>query len=647
MALKYLRDNLKSLTWVLWGVVAVFVMLIFFEWGGYNEARSANTAVAATVGDETISLAEFRRQYRNLEDRYRQTFGDQFNSDLARQFNLHIQALDQLIDSRILLMEAKRIGLRATDSEVRDAILQYPAFLDENNNFIGTERYEQILRSSRMTPGDFEDSLREQVLISKLNAILAQTAFVSDADVEKSYREQAERAEIRFVQLPGAEFASEVSASREELESYFAEHETDYELPEQRIVDYLLVDTVKLRREIEIPDEELSAYYNDNQGDYTREEQVQARHILLRITPDRPAEVAESELEAARQRIESGEDFAAVAREISEDESNKDRGGDLGFFGRGRMVPAFEEVAFNATVGEIVGPVKTDFGYHLIEVQNRRAGGQQPFEEVKAAVRSRLIGERVQEIAEDKIQDLAQRIETQELSSQEQLEGLATEEGLSWQTTDPFGEDDNVTGIGRVPDFTSAAFDLKINDLSAPVKLPRGWAILQLKEIKPPRLAPLEEVEEDVRRAVEQQKQKKAAVTRLQEMQAAIQEGGDFETLASELGLEIQESGEFGRTGNVTGLGSNREVIDSALKLEEGDWGEPVESSLGAVLFQVTARQKFNEAEFEEEKDSTRATQQAERLNQLLASLIELRRRDLSPSYDAQVLADFGIEPPA
>ncbi len=647
MALKYLRDNLKSLTWVLWFVVAVFVMLIFFEWGGYNEVRSGNTDVAATVGDETISYAEFRRQYRNLEDRYRQTFGEQFNSDLARQFNLHVQALDQLIDSRILLMEAKRVGLRATDSEVRDAILEYPAFLDENNNFVGTERYQQILRSSRMTPGDFEDSLRDQVLIGKLNAILAQTAFVSDADVEKSYREQAERAEIRFVQLPAAEFASEVSASREELESYFAEHETDYELPEQRIVDYLLVDTVKLRREIEIPDEELTAYYDDNKDDYTREEQIQARHILLRITPDRPAEVAESELQAARQRIESGEDFAAIAQEISEDESNKDRGGDLGFFSRGRMVPAFEEAAFNATVGELVGPVKTDFGYHLIEVQNRRAGGQQPFEEVKAAVRSRLIGERVQEIAEAKIQDLAQRIETQELSSDEQLEGLATEEGLSWQATEPFGENDNVTGIGRVPEFTSAAFDLKINDLSPPVKLPRGWAILQLQEIKPPRLAPLEEVEDDVRRAVEQQKQKAAAVARLQEMQAAIQEGGDFETLASELGLEIQESGEFGRTGSVTGLGSNRQVIDSALQLEEGDWGEPVRSSLGAVLFQVTARQKFDEAEFEEEKDSTRATQQAERLNQLLASLIELRRRDLSPSYDAQVLADFGIEPPA
>jgi peptidyl-prolyl cis-trans isomerase D len=356
--------------------------------------------------------------------------------------------------------------------------------------------------------------------------------------------------------------------------------------------------------------------------------------------------VAESELEAAKQRIAGGEDFAAIAREISEDESNKERGGDLGFFGRGRMVPAFEEAAFNASAGDIVGPVKTDFGYHLIEVQNRRAGGLQPFEEVKAAVRSRLIGERVQEIAEAKVQDLAQRIETEGLSSDEQLDALATEEGLSWQTTEPFGEDDNVTGIGRVPDFTAAAFELKIDDLSAPVKLPRGWAILRLEEIKPPRLAPLEEVEDEVRRAVEQQMQKAAAVARLREMNAAIADGGDFEALASELGLEIQESGEFGRTGSITGLGPNAQVIDAALSLDEGDWGGPVESGLGAVLFQVTSRQKFDPIEFENEKNSTRATQQAERLNQVIASLIEMRRKDLAPSYDAQVLANFGIEQP-
>ena len=646
MALKYLRDNLKKLSWVLWGVVAVFVFLVFFEWGGVNDREMGLTDVAATVGDETISMQDFQQTYRSLEDRYRQTFGDQFNRDMAKQFNLPIQALDQLINQRILLMEAESIGLRATDSEVRDAILEYPAFQDVDGNFIGTESYEQLLRANRLNAGEFEDSIRQQVLLGKLSDILAQTAYVSDADVEASYREQAERAQIRFVQLPASQLEDGVTVTDAEVEAYFAENQTNYELGERRVVDYLLVDTVQLRRELEIPEEDLVAFYEANPEDFTREEQVRARHILMRVTPDRPAEQVERELQAIRTQIEGGADFAEMARQHSDDESNAERGGNLGFFGRGRMVKAFEDAAFGAQAGDLVGPVKTDFGYHLIEVQDQRTGGLQPFEQVKASVRSRLIGQRVQEIGEAKIRDVAQRITADQLTTAEQLESLAVEEGLQLKTTEPFGATDNIPGVGRAPDFMAAAFELETGQTSEPVKLPRGWAVLQLKEIQDPRLPELDEVRTEVQQAVELAAQKTAAVARLQEMRGAIEAGGSFEELAGELSLEIQESNEFGRSGTITGLGTNREVIDAALALDQGQWGGPFESNQGAVLFDVVSRQTFDPAKFEEEKSTTRAAQESERLNQLLTSLIELRRRDLTPKYDATLLANFEIETP-
>ena len=646
MALKYLRDNLKSLTWVLWGVVAVFVMLIFFQWGGVNDrGRGGARDIAATVGDQEITYEQFRQRYRGLEDQYRQTFGEQFNREMAKQFNLPVQALDQLINRRILLMEAKSVGLRATDGEVRQAILDYPAFRDESGRFIGTESYKRLLRANRQSVDQFETTIREDVLLAKLNTVLAQTAYVSAADVEKKYREQAELAKIRFVQLPATQMTSE-AATNGEIEAYFADHQTEYELSEERVADYLMVDTVKLRREIEIPEEQIVAYHEANLDQYSREEQVRARHILLRITPDRPVEQAESELLEIRRRIEAGEDFAALAREFSDDESNSDRGGNLGLFGRNQMVKAFEDAAFGAAVGELVGPVQTDFGFHLIEVQDHREGGLQPLDQVRGAVRARLVSERVAEIGEAKIQDLASRIETEKLTSSEQLSVLAEEEGLTLQTTEAFGRNDSITGVGRALDFTAAAFDLEVGETSEPVKLPRGWAILMLKEIKPPRLPDLAEVESEVRQAVERENLKTAALRRLGELSSAVAAGGNFEELVSELGLEIQESGEFGRYGTIAGLGSNRQLIDEALELDAGQWGRPVESSLGAVLFEVIERQTFDAVEFEQEKSATRASQESERLSQLLSSLIELRRRDLTPKYDAQVLANFGIEQP-
>ncbi|MEM7353761.1 MAG: SurA N-terminal domain-containing protein [Acidobacteriota bacterium] len=646
MALKYLRDNLKSLTWVLWGVVAVFILLVFFEWGGVNDRQSMGLDIAATVGDEKITYGEFQQTYRGLEDRYRQTFGAQFDREMAKQFNLPVQALDQLINERILLMEARDIGLRATDEEVRDAILEHPAFQDENGEFIGTERYQELLRLNRLTSSTFEDDVRKDVLRSKLNSILAQTAYISDAELEKSYREQAEKAQISYVQLPASQFAAEVSVTPEEVAAYFAEHQDDYELPEQRVVDYLMVDNATLRAEIEIPDEDLVTYYESNQDDYTREEQVRARHILLRVTPDRPENQAESLLQNIRQRVEAGEDFADLAKEFSDDESNSGRGGNLGFFGRGRMVKAFEDAAFNASPGDLLGPVKTDFGYHLIDVQDRREAGLQPFEQVRGAVRARLLNERVQEIAESKIRDLAQRIDTEQLSTKEQLDNLATEEGLEWKKTEPFGSTDTILGIGRMPDFNQAAFDLDLGAMSQPLKLPRGWAVLQLAEIQDPRLPELDEVEAQVRQDTEQQKRKAAAAQKLEEMKRSVASGGDFNQLASDLGLEPQESGEFGRGGNITGLGANREVIDGALGLDIGQLGGPFQSDLGAVLFTVTDRKIFDPAEFEKDKEITRSGQETERLGELIASLIEHRRRDLTPQYDAQVLANFGIEPP-
>ncbi len=645
MALKYLRDNLKSLTWILWGVVAVFIMLIFFEWGGVNDRQVGVRDVAATVGDEEISYSEFQQQYRGLEDRYRQTFGAQFNRDMAKQFNLPIQALDQLINRRIMLMEAREIGLRATDKELQDAILGYPAFQDENGDFIGTERYEQVLRANRLSFNDFENSIRQDVLLSKLNSVLAQTSYISDAEVESSYREEAERAQVRFVQLPASQF-TEVTASQEDLESHFAENQADYELPEQRMASYLLADTVQLRREIEIPEEELTAYYESQSEEFTREEQVRARHVLLRVTPDRPAEQAEQELRAIRKRVEAGEDFSELAEEFSDDEDTSSRGGNLGFFGRNRMVKAFEDAAFGAAVGDLVGPIKTDFGYHLIDVQAHREGGLQPFDQVKAVVRSRLVAERVQEIAESKIQDIAQRIETEKLTSAEDLANLASEEGLEVKTTELFGLGDNVVGVGRAPDFNAAAFELEAGGISKPVKLPRGWAILQLSEIKPPRLPELSEVESQVRQAVEEKNRKVAAVAKLEEMRRALETGANFEELAAEQGLELQDSGEFGRFGTITGLGSNQAVINAALGLDAGQLGGPVESDLGAVLFEVTERKTFDAEEFETEKATIRSSQESERLNQLIASMVELRRRDLTPKYDAQVLANFGIDPP-
>ncbi|MCG8458880.1 MAG: peptidyl-prolyl cis-trans isomerase, partial [Holophagales bacterium] len=624
------------------GVVITFIVALFFDFGTVDLGPQSDQ-VAATVGTEKITYADYRSAYRDLENRYRQMFGEQWSSEMAQQFNLQKQALDQLVTQRILLMEAGRMGLSVTDEEARREIVNIPALQDENGVFVGRDEVQRRLQASRMSEAEFARNIKEVALLQKLTSVLGSTLYISDEQLVEAYRDEKEQAKIRFVQLPASEMAGQVTVSDDEMLAYFADHATEYEKPEQRVMDYLLVDTVKLRQELEIPDEELQAYWQTHQDEFMREEQIRARHILLRTGPDRDEETAKADIEALKERIAAGEDFASLAREMSEDASNAEKGGNLGFFGRGNMVKPFEDAVFGSEVGDLVGPIVTSYGVHLAEVQEKRAGGVQPFEQAKSVIRARMIGTQVDELAQDKASEIAKRIRDENLAGSEQLAALAEEEGSTFETSKPFGKDDPLVGLGRVAELNEAVFGLEPGGMTEPVKVPRGWVIAHLSEVFEPRIPELSEVESEVRRKVEAQKQKEAAVGRLGEMRARLGDELDFQGLADELGLEAQESNSFNRNGSIATLGRLPAVLDAALTMEVGEVSEPIAGGQGAVLFEVIERTQFDASAFEEEKHEFHQQQKDQKVDLLLQSIVEKRRRDLVPKYDARLVEEFGL----
>ncbi|HRC86144.1 MAG TPA: SurA N-terminal domain-containing protein, partial [Thermoanaerobaculia bacterium] len=408
--LQQLRDNFRHLKWTLWLVVAAFLIGLWILPDSCSRLSARDGAVAH-VGSDSVSLEEFQRIYRNLVESARASFGERLTPELEKQLGLPRQALQQLINHKMLAQEARRMGLSVSDEELRRAILAIPAFKDESGAFIGEQAYQATLRRAQFPSiTAFENSMREDLLVAKLRSALAANVFVSDQQVEERYRHQVERAKIRYVELPAANFASEITVADAELAPYFETHKEEYRRPEQRLVSYLLVDQNKLRASLEVPDSDLTAYYGAHKDEFTQQEQVRARHILLKVDDNRTDAAAQQQMAALRKRIEGGEDFAAVAKEASEDPGSKDRGGDLGFFGRGQMVPEFEQAAFGGQPGKLIGPVKTSFGYHLIEVLGRREGGLRPFEEVKNLIRARVQSDRAQGDAERKANELAAKI---------------------------------------------------------------------------------------------------------------------------------------------------------------------------------------------------------------------------------------------
>jgi len=634
--LKAFRDNLKYLSWVLWLVIIAFILVAFVGLGDLGPGGGASADIAATVGDKTVSFQEFESAYRRMENFYRQTYGEQFNADFARQLGLHQQVLDTLVADRILLLEADRLGLEVTDGELQHQILDLPVFLDPDGAFVGADDYARILRQNGYTADSFEAGMRQDLLLDKVRNLVTQNIYISDSEVEEEYRQRTERAKIRFFKAPYAALAGEVLFDEADLESYYQANQESFETPERRIAEYLVVDIEQVRNSLVLDPEDVRAYFDSHPDEFDQPEQVRARHILLQVNDERSAEEARRLLEEAKQRIASGEDFATLAAELSEDPGSKTRGGDLGSFGRGAMVEAFENAAFSTPAGQMAGPIQTDFGFHLIEVLEHDAGGLRSFDEVEAGIRQRLLVERSNETAEQKADALFEQLASSDLDLATVAE---TDDTVTFQATPAFALEENVPSIGRSTPFASTAFELGLGEVSDPIRVTRGWALLLVAEIQEPGIPALEEVRSQAEGLLRTELVRKAALDRL-----TMDRETGFDALAGAIDATVEESESFDAKGPGGSLGGNSEVAQAALAANEGDVVGPIATDSGAVMFEVVERVRVDPEKYAQQKVATRATLAQQRSGQLVAALIAQRREQLDVSFDPQLLSTFGLD---
>jgi peptidyl-prolyl cis-trans isomerase D len=646
--LKMFRENLKALKWVLWLVVAVFVAAIFFDFGDFGSTigGGGDATTAARVGSERVTITEYQRQLRQLDQQYRQIYGDQMTPELAEQLQLPFTALNSAVNQKVLLAEARRMNLVVSDEDLRKAILEIPALKDDKGNFVGTKVYETFLRDNGFTPKTFEDAIRESLQLERLQQLLRGTLYVSDAEIDDAIREQLEKAAVRYVELPRSQFLQGQEIPKAEIDAYFAANKEEYRLPEQREISYLLVDQGKVMASLQIPDADLKTYYDANLANFSHEEEVRASHVLAMVNDAQTDAAARVKIEAAKARIAAGGDFAKIATEVSEDTGSKTSGGDLGWFSKGKMVKEFEDAAFAAAPGQLVGPIKSPFGYHLIRVAEKRAGGTSAFEEVKETIRGTLSAERAAIQAEAKAKQLAERLNKARPKDTKELEEMAKQDAsLSYTASNRFGRNDAITGIGANPELIEAAFALKKGEVSKAVRVPRGWTVFWLSNVYEPQIPELSEVEPRVRQAVANQKQERLALEKLAAARDKMTAGATLDQVASELGLTVKDSGEFGANGAIAGLGYASELAKAALALEVGKVGGPVVAGQGAVLFQVTDRKGLNPEERTAKMEETRRSVESEKLSRLLQALIEKRREEMGVTYSRQLLEQIGIDP--
>ena len=574
--LDVIRSNAQS-----WGVKIAFgiIILVFVFWGVGGLTGGPSTVIL-TVNGEPITIQEFQRKYEQLEQQVRAQYPD-IDAAGLKAMQLKQQLIQNLVLENILIQEAKRVGATVTPVELRKVVESFPAFQNAEGKF-DPEAYLRMLKAQRNTPGIFEAELRNNMLINKLRTDVTAGAFVPEAEVRDLFRYEGERRILEYVLYPVGDFTSKVAVDDAQIKDYYDANQTAFTVPPQADVEYLLIGAEALAASQVIGDDAVADFYQKNAAQFATPEVAHARHILVRVDEKASAEdqaKAKAKIEAVAARLKAGEDFAAVAKEVSEDPGSAVQGGDLGWFQHGQMVPEFDKAAFALKTGEVSAPVKTQFGWHLILLEERKEAGQKPLDEVKDQIRLRL----AQDEAAGKVQEALEQVQLAVIggkSLKEAGEPLKLEP-KSTGLVDTTALSD-MTGIK--PENLPALLSAKPGTvLDTPFVTKAGYVVAKVNESKPQSVKPLEAVKDDIKARLQQDKARTLAF----EAATAARKGFTAD-LPADLQAKAQKTDPVSRRGRLGALGVSPDLAKAAFAAKPNEW-LPVAYTLdgGAVIARV------------------------------------------------------------
>src|SRR5436309_9253017 len=627
--LRFLRKYSSSIgIKVLYGVLA----LLFVGWGVGAIGGERRQDVAVVHG-QAISRLDLEQAKEALTRQYDQLLRGR--ADLLRGLNLSGQALDQLIEQALLRHEAARLGISVTDEDVVDAMGRRPE-LQENGRY-DPSRVDLIKRSQRV-PGEFADDVRQYLERQRLEALVADGVGVSDGELEERYRFDHEKADLAFVRSAAADLAATITLSDEELQKYLDEHADSYRVPARVRARYVAYRPADFLSQVEVKDDDVAEYYALHKEDkFTESEQVRARHILIKAAADAGADAkaaARNKAEELLAKVKAGADFAALAKESSQDPGSGAKGGDLGLFARGRMTPAFEEAAFALQAGGVSDVVETPFGFHVIKVEEHRPGGAKPLESVHDEIADALKQERCRALAGKQAEEDQRKI-ARGTPFAEALAGRMIEE------TPPFAKGAEVPGVERAPGFAESAFALREGEVSDLIESPDAIYLLAPFAYSEAHAPPLDEVRERVAADARRERGEAAARERGEKLLARAREVG-LEQATAEAGVRVEETGPFERGDAIPKIGRVAELTADAFALTpEAPLAPKVYATGGdAIVAALRARTPADMAGFEGAKEKLRETLLKQKRDAMLTAYVDYLKKRARDAAALEVRAD-------
>jgi peptidyl-prolyl cis-trans isomerase D len=532
--LEFIRTHRRLMQFML--LLIILPSFAFVGLESYTRMGGGESALAK-VGGQTITQQEFDAAHRQQMDRLRQMFGGQIDAAMFDTPQARQGILDNLIAQKALLAEAARNHLTVPDTTLQQTILGIPDLATPDGKF-DSERYKAMLAMQGMTPAMFEARLRQDLALQMMNGAIQNTGFAPKSLATRFAEISEQERQVQEQTFKASDYLSQVKVSEQMVKEAYDKSGSRFEIPEQARAEYLVLSLDALAAQIAVSDADIQSYYQQNAKRYTTPEERRASHILIAAGKDAPA----AEREAAKAKADSllaqlrknPADFAKLAKENSQDPGSAEKGGDLGFFGKGMMVKPFEDAAWKLQEGQISDVVQSDFGYHIIQVTGIKPGSAKPLAEVKDEIAADIKKQQ----AAKKYTELAESFSNIVYEQADSLKPAADKLGLQIQSADKLTRAPNPAlpkeAPYNQPKFLGALFSDDVlrnkHNTEAVEVAPNTLIAGRIAEYKPAAKRPFEEVKDEVRRQVTQAEAAKLAVkageARLAELKAKPGDAG-------------------------------------------------------------------------------------------------------------------------
>jgi peptidyl-prolyl cis-trans isomerase D len=636
--IRFLQTQGPTKKIILSGILLVIcaAMVITFIPGGLTSELTGQPGkgVVAKVDGSEISSDEVRQTARQMAQQDAQRYGEMAQKLMPFLIQQEtIRAVDQMIDRQALLSAARRMGLRVSPEEVKDELQhgRYAATFFPGGNFIGQVEYEDMLQRANLTAPKFEQSVGDDILLTKLQALISGSASASENEIHSQFMKDNSKVKFEYAVLKQDDLRKGLHPTDEELKAFYETHKGSYanSVPEKRKVKYAIVETGKAAADVQVTSDDLRTYYDQHRDQYRMPEQVKVSHILIKTPlPGPDGKVDEKGVAEARHRAEdllqqlkSGAKLEDLAKKYSEDTGSAKQGGSLGWIGKGQTVPEFEKTAFSLSKGQMSDLVKSSYGFHIIRVDDKQEAHVRTLDEVKPEIEPVIKHQKGQQIAQKKADALMKQARTQG------LDAAAATLGVPVITSDFFSRKDNLPGLGPANQFMDAVFASAENSPPDMAPASQGITVFQLLGVKPASTPTFEEIRSRVEDEFKNERSSTLLSQKVQELSDRAKAEHDLKRAAKELGATVKTSDFVLPDGQVPDVGSMSGQAAVAFTMKPGEISGPISSGANAVVLSVLENQQPTDADFTAKRDQIRDQlllgKQEERFKLFVSSLVD------------------------